>query len=218
VPVQALALPPATRTVGQLVAESVRLYGSQFWPAIALGIGPALVGVTFGAIPDRTQLAVAMTVGAMVMSACYAVATAMVTGIRPDPRSLSVAVTAGVIVAIPVPYLISLFLLPAIAWLAFFGLAVPAAIVERRGILESLGRGIRLARADYIHAVGALAALTIVGLLATFALLFVLREQGDVTIAVAAFLSLLVTSPLLFLGGALLYVDQVARATEAEAA
>jgi hypothetical protein len=215
--VRSLALPPETRTVGQLVAEAIRLYGSRFWPTIALGIGPALVGVTFGAIPGRTQLAVAMTFGAMVMSACYALATAAVTGIRPDPRSLSVAVTVGVLIAVPVPYLISLFLLPAIAWLAFFGLAVPVAIVEQRGILESLGRGIRLARADYIHAVGALAALTIVGLLTTFALLFVLREQGDVTIAVAAFLSLLVTSPLLFLGGALLYVDQLARSAKPEA-
>jgi len=89
---------------------------------------------------------------------------------------------------------------------------------ERRGIGDSLARAIRLARADYIHAVGALAALTIVGLLTTFALLFVLREQGDVTIAVAAFLSLLVTSPLLFVGAALLYVDQVARASKQEAA
>lgn len=200
------------------MAEAVRLYGSRFWPVIALGIGPALVGVAFDAIPGRTQLAVAMTLGAVVMSACYALATAVVTGIRPDPRSLSVAVTVGVIVAIPVPYLISLLLLPAIAWLAFFGLAVPVAIVERRGILDSLGRGIRLARADYVHAVGALAALAIVGLLTTFALLFVLREQGEVTIAVAAFLSLLVTSPLLFLGGALLYVDQVARSAKPEAA
>ncbi len=204
--------------MGQLVAEAVRLYGSRFWPTIALGIGPALVGVAFDTIPGRTQLAVAMTLGAMVMSAGYALATALVTGIRPDARSLSVAVTVGVIVAVPVPYLISLLVLPAIAWLAFFGLAVPVAIVEQCGILDSLSRGIRLARADYVHAVGALAALTIVGLLTTFALLFVLREQGDATIAVAAFLSLLVTSPLLFVGGALLYVDQVARSAKLEAA
>ena len=28
-------LPPETRTVGQLVAESVRLYGDNFWPSLA---------------------------------------------------------------------------------------------------------------------------------------------------------------------------------------
>jgi len=38
-------LPPETRTVGQLVAEAVKLYGARFWPSLALGIGPALFGV-----------------------------------------------------------------------------------------------------------------------------------------------------------------------------
>ena len=27
-------LPPETRTVGQLVAESIRLYGARFWPSL----------------------------------------------------------------------------------------------------------------------------------------------------------------------------------------
>ena len=210
-PAPPAALPPETRTVGQLVAEAIRFYGAHFWPVIALGVGPAVLGVTLGAIPGATQLAIAMTLGAVVMATCFALATSLVTGVRADLRSLSNAVAVGVLVAIPVPYLISLFLLPAVAWLALLGLAVPVAIVEGRSVLDSLARGIRLARADYIHALGSLAALTVVGLLTTFALLFVLREQGDVTIAVAAFLSLLVTSPLLFLGGALLYLDQAAR-------
>ena len=38
-------LPPETRTVGQLVAESLKLYAARFWPSLALGIGPAVVGV-----------------------------------------------------------------------------------------------------------------------------------------------------------------------------
>src|SRR3954468_13753918 len=32
------ALPPETRTVGQLVAESIRFYGDHFWPVLALGL------------------------------------------------------------------------------------------------------------------------------------------------------------------------------------
>src|SRR5919204_450085 len=36
-------LPPETRTVGQVVAEAIRLYGARFWPSLALGIGPALL-------------------------------------------------------------------------------------------------------------------------------------------------------------------------------
>ena len=31
-------LPPETRPIGQLVAEGIRLYGSRFWPSLALGV------------------------------------------------------------------------------------------------------------------------------------------------------------------------------------
>ena len=37
-------LPPENRTVGQLVAETLKLYGNHFWVALALGAGPAVVG------------------------------------------------------------------------------------------------------------------------------------------------------------------------------
>src|SRR5213079_1871366 len=36
-------LPPKERTVGQLVAESIRLYGHRFWPALVLGLPIAVV-------------------------------------------------------------------------------------------------------------------------------------------------------------------------------
>src|SRR3954469_19084285 len=32
------ALPPRERTVGQLIAESIRLYGARFWAVIPLGV------------------------------------------------------------------------------------------------------------------------------------------------------------------------------------
>ena len=32
-------LPPADRTVGQLVAETIRLFGGRFWRSLALGLG-----------------------------------------------------------------------------------------------------------------------------------------------------------------------------------
>jgi hypothetical protein len=209
--VRALALPPETRTVGQLVAEAVRIYGSHFWPAIALGIAPAVVGVLVAAVPGRTQLALAMTLGAIVMSTCYSLAVSVATGAPLDSRTLSMGVAVGVLVATPVPFLAGLLVLPAVVWLALFGLAVPVAIVERTGVLDSLRRAAHLARTDYLHAVGALAALTVVGLVTTWAMFFLLRGQGEATLAIAAFLAVLVISPLLFIGGALLYVDQVAR-------
>src|SRR4029450_14086515 len=47
----------------------------------------------------------------------------------------------------------------ALAWLALVGLAVPAALVERRGYVDALRRGIQLGRADYSHALGAVVTL-----------------------------------------------------------
>src|SRR5215472_314534 len=47
------ALPPAERTIGQLVAESIRFYGDHFWPCLALGLAPAVLTVV-GANVSRT--------------------------------------------------------------------------------------------------------------------------------------------------------------------
>ena len=103
------------------------------------------------------------------------------------------------------------YALPAVAWLAFVGLAVPAAVVERLGFRDALVRGRRLGTADYVHALGGLAAITIVFALTKFVLALLLKDQADVAARTALFLADLVLSPLLYLGGALLYVDQAAR-------
>ena len=84
-------------------------------------------------------------------------------------------------------------------------------VIEDAPPRQALRRAVELCRADYIHALGSLATLVIVFVLSRVALAFLLREQADDTIRVAVFLADLVISPLLFLGGALLYVDQAAR-------
>src|SRR5438552_8232166 len=38
-------LPPGSRTIGQLVAETIRFYGKHFWRSLLLGVGPAAVTV-----------------------------------------------------------------------------------------------------------------------------------------------------------------------------
>ena len=62
-----------------------------------------------------------------------------------------------------------------------------------------------------MHAFGALAALTLVYVLTRVMLILLLRDTGDQTIRGAVFLADLVLSPLMFVGAALLYVDQAAR-------
>ena len=42
------ALPPAERTIGQLVGESIRFYGEHFWPCLALGLASAVLAVVIG--------------------------------------------------------------------------------------------------------------------------------------------------------------------------
>jgi hypothetical protein len=202
--------------VGQLVAEAIRLYGQRFWRSLALGVGPALVGIGVTLVPGLGQLLFVLTVGSLLLTASYIGAVVLATGSRLTRSSLLTAVAAGVLAFLPVPFLASVFILPAVAWLAFLGLAVPVAVIEQRGLWGSFRRAVMLARADPIHAVGGLATLAIVGLLTSFVLFFVLRGQGEATLAAAAFLSILVISPVLFLGAALLYFDQEARVRSAK--
>jgi len=202
-------LPPETRTVGQLVAETVRFYGNRFWPSLALGIPPAILVVAAAPLTRIERLVLVVTAGSLLVTASYVAACALVAGRRPG--SLPLAFVIGVLVFAPVPVLATAFILPGLAWLALFGLAVPAVLLEERGFRDAFRRGIELARADYVHALGSLATLVIVVFLCQGVLFFLLRGTGEAAIAVAGFLASLVISPVLFLGSALLYADQAAR-------
>jgi hypothetical protein len=110
-----------------------------------------------------------------------------------------------------VPFLALGIFLPALAWLALAGLAVPAAVVEGLPLRRALGRGVQLGRADYIHAFGSLAALAIVVGVTGSVLSLLIHTGSDQAARVALFLATLVVSPLVFLGSAFLYYDQAAR-------
>jgi hypothetical protein len=150
------------------------------------------------------------TAGGLLLSLSYTGAVAVAADVRLDRRAL-IAVLAGIVVFAPVPFLLFLFVLPALAWLALVGLVVPVLMVERLPFRASVQRAVDLARADYVHALGSLATLVIVAFLSVSVLLFLIRETGEQPIRVAAFLSTAVVSPLVLLGAALLYFDQAAR-------
>jgi len=203
-------LPPETRTVGQLVAETVRLYGARFFPVLALGLSlAALDGVSLGR--SANEQTVVLWLFTPLITVSYVGACVLVAEGRPPRRALLVGLAVGIVVWLPVPLLFRFVILPALAWLALLGLAVPAAVIERRGFVDSFRRGLELARADFVHAFGSLATLAIVYFLSRTVLLFLLRTQGDNAIRTAGFLADLVLSPLLFLGSAMLFVDQAAR-------
>jgi hypothetical protein len=207
-------LPPETRTVGQLVAEAIRLYGARFWPSLALGIGPGLLGVAAAELHGWVRVVLVIGLGPLVLASSYAGAVALV---RPIGRGRYVAVALAVGYLAFLPVCVSrLWIFPgiylvALAWLALIGLAVPAALVERRGYADALRRGVQLARADYVHALGSLATLAITIFLTGLVIFFALREGSGQALRIAAVLALIVLAPLFVLGAAVLYVDQAAR-------
>jgi hypothetical protein len=203
-------LPPESRTVGQLVAEAIRLYGANFLRALPLGLVVATLNqVTVHA--SHEVVGALFVLAAPVFSAGYAYASQLVLDVRAPLRSWLVAIVAGSLVFFPAALLFPWFALASVLWLALVGLCVPAAIAEGGSLLAALRRGTALARADYVHAAGSLAALVVLFYLARWGLALLLESQADNTVRTAIFLADTVLGPLLFLGAALLYVDQDAR-------
>ena len=112
---------------------------------------------------------------------------------------------------VPAPFLLFGLILPALAWLAALGLVVPVLVVEDLGLRAALARAWQLARADYVHVLGSLATLAILVFVMQFMLAFLIRGAADEALETAFVLASVVISPLVFIGAALLYVDQAAR-------
>ena len=199
-------LPPSERTVGQLVAETIRAYGDNFLRALVLGV-PIAVATQIGLGRGLDVQTMALVAFAPAVVIAFLRACSLVHRVRPTATAFAV----GVLVFVPVPILVRVFVLPAVAWLALFGLAVPAAMVERLGFRAALRRARQLALADFGHALGGLSALVIVVVVSEFTLILLLRSQGENGDRVAHLLADVILTPLLYLGGALLYHDQAAR-------
>jgi hypothetical protein len=204
------ALPPASRPVGQVVAEAIRLYQAHLWKGLALGLPVAVVDQL---IVDRSLGAriVVLLAAAPVFSAAYAWASAIRQGETPPLRTWLVAIAVGVVTFLPAAFLFGWFAIAAVLWLGIAGHAVPAAMAERLGPLAALRRTVELGRADYVHAAGSFATLALLFGLTRLALGLLLSSQADATVRVAVFLADVVVSPLLFFGAAIVYVDLVAR-------
>jgi hypothetical protein len=207
------SLPPETRPVGQVIAEALRLYADSFWRVLPLGLPVALTNQITAGRAFWVQV-VALAAATPLLTVAYVAACLIVVKERPPGRVLAIAFAAGVLVVLPVPLLVLVYILPAVAWLAFVGLVVPVVVVERLPLRAAVARAVQLARADYVHALGSLAAATIVFGVTKIMLILLLRGSADAAERIALFLADLVLSPLLFLVPALLYFDQAARVVE----
>jgi hypothetical protein len=197
--------------VGQLVAESIRLYGRRPPVAFLIGLLVAAVNLLTLALSREAAVVSLPLAGGLLLTPAYLLAISLVTGVSLRGPDVGRAYLVGFLVFLPFPFLATVFVLPGLAWLALVGLAVPAALVERLPIKQAFARGIALARVDYVHVLGGLAALALVVFVTQGAVYVALRAYAENTARVAAALAALVASPTLFFGAAVLYLDQEAR-------
>ena len=203
---------PAERTVGQLIADAIRLYGRSFWRGILIALPATAFTVGAAFLEGSVSIVYAVVVGPLALGLSYLWASVVATGGRNAPGR---ALLAGMIAFLPLAasrvVVFAGIYFVALGWFALVGLAVPSVLVEDRSLRDSLRRGIQLARADFAHAFGAVAALAIVVVVSIFSLSLLLAGFGSQSIAVSAVLAVVVMSPLFFLGTGLLYLDQKAR-------
>src|SRR5436190_5740429 len=124
------ALPPAERTIGQLVAESIQFYGAHFWACLVLGVAPAAIAVAFTQVSHRTALVLAPTLSSALISATFVYASTLVLEASPPRRILVVAWLIGWLVFAPVPFLVLAFIVPGLLWVSALGLVVPVVVTE----------------------------------------------------------------------------------------
>jgi len=150
--------------LGELLAETVRLYGARLWAAA--GIGAFLGGAVFAA-GILGELVLVIAVIAPAFTVCYAVAVRIALG---DPAGeawaqvgLRAPVLAPLTIIVSLPFVLgivdALILFFSVAWLSFVGLAIPVAMIERTPegtswfgqIGFALTRATDLARLEILH-------------------------------------------------------------------
>jgi len=216
--------PDRPLALGELISETVRIYTQRPWAAIGLGLvtgGAYLLEALTPDLLDVLLLALASTAvfGAaarLVSGDAFGEAWAQVALRSPVLLVLTFIVTVPALIAIPIYYLLIIGAL----WVALMGFSIPVAMIERDPdvknsfdrIAYSLLRSIRLARAEYLHALGVIAALLMIYLVVAFALGAALIGFADNDVPVAAVLVRVVLAPFFFLGLSVLYFEQRARA------
>jgi hypothetical protein len=210
-------LPPERRTVGQLIAESIRIYYEQFWRVAPLGLAAVpfvlaehFYGGSGDGIPSAGHLGLVVLIESPVFAAAYAGACLLVLG-EASPARIARAWALGIPIYACGRLLATLFVLPGLLWLALLGLAVPVVLVEDASPRRALRRATELARADLVHAVGGLAALALVTFLAAATLAILLHTQAANSSLFAFGIAQAVLLPVLLIGSAMLYLDQAAR-------
>ena len=210
--------------LGEILAETVSIYGSRLRAAISLGLLYAGSLLLAGIV----HVAVYYLVTAILFTMASGVAVRLVAGdtfteawaqvLVRFPVILLLAAVVGLPFALA-GFLSLLFILVAF-WLGLTVFAVPAVMVEQtrasggpfQVVTYALERTLTLARVDYLHATGVVAALLIVNVLFGVLLAGLLIGFADNATTIAIALVQVVLAPFFFLGLSVLYFEQRARA------
>jgi hypothetical protein len=210
--------------LGELLAETVSIYGNRV--RAAFGLGLIYAGVLLAAAVVHVSVYYAVT--AIMFTVASGVAVRLVAGdtfreawaqvLVRFPVILFLAAVVGLPFALA-GYLSVLFILIAF-WLGLTAFAVPAAMVEQTRasggpfqiVTYALERTLALAKVDYLHATGVAAALLIVNFVFGILLASLLVGFADNGKIVALALVQVVLAPFFFLGLSVLYFEQRARA------
>jgi hypothetical protein len=210
--------------LGELFEATVQIYRARVAAALGLGVFVAaafFIGLLTGhPVPFLAIFSVTFT-GAYALAARLARGDAFTSAWTQIGARVPTLLLLTVVVS--VPFAISRFdpilLLFAVAWLAATGFAIPVAMLEEppdRNWFARVGfalhRSIALARTEYFHSLGVVAALALVYILLGALLAGALvgfAENGRIA---ATLLVQAVLAPFFFLGLAVLYFEQKARA------
>ncbi|MBW3593204.1 MAG: hypothetical protein KY396_05890 [Actinobacteria bacterium] len=209
-------------SVGEVLAETTRLYGDRIRAVLAIGVFMMAAYVLATKIHPLAGIVVLL----LAQTAALAVTTRMVAGDALDEAAAQAVLRAPVLLVLAfvvfLPFVVIaqflLLLLFAAAWLALAAFAIPVAMLEPHEgsrvtrLSRPLQRTIQLARVEYVHAVGVVAVMVMAYLLFGRLLEGVLMGFAGVSALSARALVQLVLAPFFFLGLAVLYFDQNARA------
>jgi len=209
--------------LGEIFAQTTHIYGERIWAAAGIGL---IAGATFLIRAYIGDIA-GIPVIALSITAAWAIAVRVAIGESFAEAAAQAAVRSpallvlAVVAAVPFAVALSqLFLvLIAVGWLALTGFAIPVAVIEQppddrfvHRVGFALHRSIDLARAEYLHAVGVVAALVMGVFVVGIVLFGALRGFADNGDLVAGTLTQVVLAPFFFLALSVLYFDQRARA------
>jgi hypothetical protein len=218
------ALEPVDRplALGEIFRAAAEIYQARVWQAFGLG----LVSSATTLLSLAVDVVYVLPVVALGFTVSWALGALMATGVglgeawRVVVSQAPTLLILTLLVTLPFSFALRQLYLTIVAcgWLAFAGFSIPVSVLEEGDerwyarFVFALRRSFVLARAEFLHALGVMAALLIVVILVGALLIGLLQGLADNGLLAAIVIAQLALAPFLFLSLGVLYLDQRARA------